>query len=286
MLNEAVFRSPKWLRKFIDFEVATGDDISDRADKKEAQRKRLLAWDRAWREMVENNEDEFCDFLKEVYKNYVKQNFNNWVFASDLPKVKKEFRGDMEIWKKFEQWKNKKSEKQKIKSELEELYNKLQSDFFSAPYNDKIETPREGGKVCFKYRFENGHTFKICGDKVQYTDDKYIRTYTISLIFRAKFVNLCNLISSNSRTRPSSGSSSSGGYKSGGSKRKYDDPNKDRYEKLKDTIRLREEQLKKMSNSDPDRKPLENELDNYKRALKRMKDKYKFEHVVSYFDFK
>ena len=34
MLNEGVYRSPKWLRKFMDFEVSTGDDIKGKKSKK------------------------------------------------------------------------------------------------------------------------------------------------------------------------------------------------------------------------------------------------------------
>jgi hypothetical protein len=30
MIKEAVYRSPKWLRKYVDFEVSTGEDISDK----------------------------------------------------------------------------------------------------------------------------------------------------------------------------------------------------------------------------------------------------------------
>ena len=35
-LNEAKFRSPEWLRNFVDFEVNTGDDISGEPSKRKA----------------------------------------------------------------------------------------------------------------------------------------------------------------------------------------------------------------------------------------------------------
>ena len=35
-LNEAKFRSPKWLRNYVDFEVNTGDDISGEPSKRKA----------------------------------------------------------------------------------------------------------------------------------------------------------------------------------------------------------------------------------------------------------
>ena len=34
MINEAKYRSPKWLRKFMDFEVSTGDDIKGKKSKR------------------------------------------------------------------------------------------------------------------------------------------------------------------------------------------------------------------------------------------------------------
>ena len=66
---------------------------------------------------------------------------------------------------------------------------------------------------------------------------------------------------------------------------KSDDPNRARYDKLVDNIKLREEQLKKMSKTDKERTALENELDNYKRAAERMKTKHKFENIKSFIGF-
>jgi hypothetical protein len=290
MLNEAVYRSPKWLRKFMDFEISTGDDISDKAEKKEAEKKRLAekkeaekkrlaAWDKVWRE---TDEDEFKEFFNEKYKDYVRMELNGWILSSDLSKIKNSFRGDMSLWTEFDNWKrekeNKKREQKRIKEELDELYIRLISDFSNNPYNDKINTPTENGVICFDYTFENGDKFKICNNTIEYKN----YTFTVGVIYRNKFISLCNEMTSKARTRP-------GGRKyqdSQKSKRTYDDPNRDRYEKLKDNIKLREEQLKKMSKYDPERPALENELDNYRRALKRIKDKYQFEHIVNYFNFK
>ena len=41
-----------------------------------------------------------------------------------------------------------------------------------------------------------------------------------------------------------------------------------------------------MSDSDPNKEQLKNELDNYKRAAQRMKDKYKFEHITGFENYK
>lgn len=290
MLNEAVFRSPKWLRKFMDFEISTGDDISDKAEKKEVEKKRLAAWDKAWRE---SDEDDFKEFFKERYKDYVRTTLNGWILTSDLSKIRNSFRGDMSIWVEFEKWKkekeNKKREQEKVKSELDKLFNDLVSDFSNNPYTDKYSTPKKFGRVCFHYKFENGDTFEMDENEIKYKNS----IYTVGIFYRNKFVSLCNEIISKGRTRPggSSSGSSSSGYnyykqKSKHYKQKSNDPNRDRFDKVKDNIKLREEQLRKMSKTDPQREALENELDNLKRALKRMKDRYQFEHITNYLDFK
>lgn len=48
MINEAVFRSPKWLRDFVDFEVNTGEDIKGEPSKSELERRRNKEWKTKW----------------------------------------------------------------------------------------------------------------------------------------------------------------------------------------------------------------------------------------------
>lgn len=38
-MNESVLRSPKWLRNFLDFEIATGEDIKGEPSKSEQKRR-------------------------------------------------------------------------------------------------------------------------------------------------------------------------------------------------------------------------------------------------------
>jgi FtsZ-interacting cell division protein YlmF len=100
-MNEAVLRSPKWLRNFVDFEVSTGEDIkgepSKKMKQKEEERKKIEAEERERREKEERErrekeekekaetrknekEQEFDDLLKEIvtyiYSNYTKCNVN------------------------------------------------------------------------------------------------------------------------------------------------------------------------------------------------------------------
>lgn len=105
-----------------------------------------------------------------------------------------------------------------------------------------------------------------------------------------------------SRTRPSRSGydryDSYGGYKNGGQKSSgssqsqqrsstpakwKDHPKGAMYQNLKDTVKLREEQLKKATGSD--RTALENELNAAKRMLDNLNKKYQFENLQSFFDF-
>lgn len=288
MIKESVYRSPKWLRKFVDFEISTGDDISDKISQKKQEKELRKKWNKRWQDA---NQEEFKDFFKEVYSEYVKSNFRGWVMDSDLSTIKSDFLDDMELWEKFDKWLSDKKEKErkqaKIKKELDDLKERLISDFRSAPYSDKFETPTINGKVCFHYTFENGDTFKMCDNEITYSGNnsngKLVNiTYTVGLIYRSAFVSIANSIINNARNRRTSGySSSSNSYK----KSKSTDPKRNRYDEILDKIKLREAQIKKMSDSDPNKQQLKNELDNYKRAAERMKDKYKFEHLSGFNKF-
>jgi hypothetical protein len=236
----------------------------------------------------------------------------SFISSSELDEIRLKHRGDMTIWEKFDKWlpkyrKDKKEseeryrrerereryeneqKQQKIKKELDDLYSAIVKDFSSNPYNDKYSTPIRNGNVCFDYKFENGDTFEMCGNKINYKKS----TYTVGTTSKDRFVKLCNNISQHGRKRPGGSKSWSSGSGSGSSdsgsryssKTKSDDPNRARYDKLVDNIKLREEQLKKMSKTDKERTALENELDNYKRAAERMKTKHKFENIKSFIGF-
>jgi hypothetical protein len=328
MLKEAVFRSPKWMRNFLDFEVNTGQDIKGEPSKRAI----LKEWDMRWKECDESD-------FKEFYGTQIKgERWARYITSTELEEIKKKHRGDMSIWEKFDEWlpghkiakkeakeRYKKYEKERkekeereryerikreereryerikreereryekeqrqkrITKELDDLFSAIVKDFSNNPYSDKYSTPRRNGKVCFDYKFENGDTFDMCDNKINYKNS----TYTVGLIYRNKFVNLCNEIVEKGRTRPGGSKSWSGGSSSGSgsrysSKTKSNDPNRDRYDKLMDNIKLREQQLRKMSKTDPERSALENELDNYKRAAERMKTRHKFENIKSFVGF-
>ena len=298
MLNEATFRSPKWLRNYIDFELNTGKDIKGEPSKRSV----LKQWDRRWKECNDSDLDMFYSLVIRGDK------WPSHVGKSELEEFREKYRGDMSIWQKWDEWYPKYKEKEekrkkeaqeyywrkereeeqrrerehqdeqrKIEKELDDLFKSMVRDFSNNPYNDKFSTPRRNGNVCFDYRFENGDTFKMCENEITWGGG----IYTVGLTWRNKFVSLCNEISSKARQRPGGSKSSSGSS----SRTRTTDPNRDRYDKLVDNIKLREQQLKVMSKTDPQRSALENELDNYKRAAKRMKDRYQFEHLSYFKDF-
>jgi hypothetical protein len=283
VIKEAVYRSPKWLRKFVDFEVSTGEDISDKTSIRNQEKELKKKWNKRW---LECDESEFKDFFKEVYVDYTNKILRGYGYITsyDLKTIKSDFEGDMELWDKFDNWLKEKKEKEekqnRIKKELDDLKKRLISDFVNAPYDDKFMTPTIDGKVCFYYTFENGDTFKMCDNKIKYSNNNSSITYTLGLIYRNDFVALANSLMKKARRR-SSYSYSSSSSKSKRSK-KSSDPKRAKYDEILDKIRLREEHISKMSNSDPNKNQLKNELDNYKRAAQRMKDKYKFEHLTGF----
>lgn len=275
MINEAKYRSPKWLRNFIDYEINTGEDIKGepskrRAEKLEKERKAELKRQADEREKQRKRQED----------------------------ARREQQAREDVRKKQEQ-------QDQIERELNTLYRSIISDFSANPYEDKIVTPKVNGTTACNYTFENGKIIKLYKNTY---DNRYClewgdSTYTLGSVWTSKFISLMNEIVEKGRTRPkksgydrydsygkSSGSSSgysSGGNTSSGPKRDNTagHPKGNLYNTLKQTIKQREEQLSKMSKQDPSRTALENELATAKRKVAEMKTKYKFENLKSYEDF-
>lgn len=92
-MNEAIYRSPKWLRNILDFEVNTGKDIKGEPSKKAI----LKAWDERWKEC--GDRDVFGTFYKENYDRTA-----YYLTSTELEKIRKSLRGDMSVWDKFDKW--------------------------------------------------------------------------------------------------------------------------------------------------------------------------------------
>ena len=276
MINEAKYRSPKWLRNFVDYEINTGEDIKGEPSKKRAAK------------LEKEKQAELKRQADERQKSRERQ---------------EQARRDQQA---REDVRRKQEEQDQIERELNTLYRSMISDFSANPYSDKIVTPKINGELACYYTFENGKVIKFYKKA---NDSRWClewgdTTYTLGSVWKSKFISLFNEIIDKRRTRPQKsgydrynsygGSSSSSGYKSGGSTGTGSGPKKDNtaghpkgnlYNTLKQTIKQREDQLSKMSKQDPSRAALENELATAKRKVAEMKTKYKFENLKSFEDF-
>lgn len=245
-LFEGVYRSPKWLQRFADFEIRTGEDIKGEPSEKQ-------------KEKIRKQQEEESKARAE---------------SERQRRIKEE---------------EEKRESQQVERELDELFNNMVRDFSSYPYDDKYETPWVGSRVTFKYKFENGSTFEMDENRIIYDDGSYRHSYRVNISIRSKFVGLANEIISKGKRRPRSSSSdwnkSKQDYKKSEPFKetpKTGNPQRDKYNLLNDKIRLREDQLSKMSKNDPNREALKNELDTYKRVRDKIKIENKFENLKTF----
>jgi len=275
-LNEAKYRSPEWLRNFVDFEVNTGEDIKGEPSKKRAA------------ELEKQKQSELKRQADERQKAREKQD-----------QIRREQQAREDVRRKQEQ-------QDQIEREINTLYRSMISDFSVARYSDKITTPQRNGKTALYYTFENG---KIMRMYKNVNDNRYClewegHIYTLGLVWTGKFIDLANEMIKKGGSRPASGrsgydrydsygsksgSSGSSGRSSGSSGQRSSStppkwashPKGTMYQTLKDTVKLREEQLKKATGSD--KEALQNELNAAKRMLDNLNKKYSFESNIQNF---
>lgn len=287
-INEkGVYRSPKWLRNFIDYEVHTGEDIKGKVSKRELKERRNREWDSKWSNI---DIDDFKSFYEKFHKNYFYSREMEGLARADWD-------NNIDIFGEFEKYlkveKEKKDKEKRILNDINNLYDSISNDFYKNPYIDKFSN----NPVTFK--FENGDIFELRPLEIKFTSISkgIITTYNVSWQINNRFYDLINRIIPASRKRPSTNSNSS----SNSNRSRYNntDPNNKEkvnnkysnhpkgklYQTLKDTISQREAQLKSMSKNHPDRESLENELRNAKTRLEDMKIKYKFEHINNFYKF-
>jgi hypothetical protein len=285
-LNEAKYRSPEWLRNFVDFEVNTGEDIKGEPSKRKAAK-----LEKEKQAELKRQAEEKVDADRKLKQQQQRAEAN-----------KREQQAREDSWKKQADAKEKQDQ---IEREINTLYRSMISDFSSARYSDKITTPQRNGKTAFYYTFENGKIMRMYKNT---NDNRYClewetHIYTLGLVWTGKFINLANEMTDKGGARPrrsgydrydsygsksSSGSSGSSGRSSGSSQRTSstppkwkDHPKGTMYQNLKDTVKLREEQLKRSSGSD--REALQNELNAAKRMLDNLNKKYSFESNIQNF---
>jgi len=94
MINEGVYRSPKWLRNFADFEINTGDDIKGNSSKKQDSKKTGYDYyeklrqeeERKKKQHKKEHEEKYLSLFKLVRK-YIYKNYK----TCELEVVKKNF---------------------------------------------------------------------------------------------------------------------------------------------------------------------------------------------------
>lgn len=167
-------------------------------------------------------------------------------------------------------------------SKIEKIYNLIVKDFNNSPYNDKYEvkTISSLDYISFIYKFDNGYTFNMISDSISLKDrnNTVISSYTLSPHYYKIFLELVLEINQKSKSRYNQNSRQY--YKRDYEQKVKEEPkvkstDNPRLDKILEKIKLREEQLSKMSKNDPNRSALINELETYKNVANKMKSKTK-----------
>ena len=330
--NESVFRSPKWLQDYLDFEIRTGQDIKGGKSKRQIQREQEEAeansrrkWNVAWDRMMDdlNMKHQFKVFMVSEYPKYAGRDY---LSTAEMESFKTRYRGDHTVWSNFEKFLKKKEESDKYTLFVNEIIEEMESDWRNNGdnYSDRMSDNTSGSGRSFTYTFaKRNRKNSTCSrtvtmifkkdSKGSYTGesemdiqfeifDQYLGkntryNLTTSGLLINRFIKFINSVTESSKRSGGGkyygGSSSNSNYsnsKKSEPKGKYDTPktgnkDRDRYNLLKDKYKLRKEQLDGMSENDPTYTSLKNELDNYKRAIDRMKDQHKFETLISWEQF-
>lgn len=216
-------------------------------------------WDKIWNS---TNHQDIISFFYSFHKG--SQKFSN---QEILKGIRSEFRGNLDFWKLFNKWKR---EIDQTEIEISNIYQKIQTEIKKFPFRDKIQTDLDSNKILhWVFKFENGESVDLYIDGVCnliFNGERQIIKYKLGYLDQRKFINLANSItdSKDLKNRP--------------------EKEKSKYDKLVNIIKIREEQLKKMDNNDPNKKLLQNELDSYKEKVSKMKQG-KFESL-KFIDFK
>ena len=287
-MNESIIRSPKWLRKFADFEIHTGEDIKGKISKRDIRKKEKEKVDKLNSEWKRKWESKDTDLFKNFYEETFPKEYRGCIISGDLDDIYKRYFGNFDLWYKFDEWNNKRMQKEKeqeeFKKEIDKICDNLVEDCVKNRYKDKVSTPT-GDRI--EYRFENGDFLIMENNTITFKDKTHTTKITVGLFYKIKFRSVFSSIVDQinkgqtkqrpSGYRPNKSNTSSSSYSS--------HPRAGLYDTLKDTIKNREEQLSKMSKTDPERVGLENELNNAKNRVKEMNTKYKFEGIKKFWEY-
>lgn len=201
-----------------------------------------------------------------------------FVFKEDKVDEKYTDFGTKENTYKHDDWYDKSTNHSKI----EKIFNLIVKDFNNSPYNDKyeIQSISSFDYISFIYKFDNGYSFKMISDCISIYDrnNRSISSYTLSPHYYKIFLELVLEINQKSKIRYNQNSRQY--YKRDYQQKVKEEPKvkstgNQRLDKILEKIKLREEQLSKMSKNDPNRPSLINELETYKNVANKMKSKTK-----------
>lgn len=184
------------------------------------------------------------------------------------------------IRKEMAEMTEKEKKRKEIDKEINDLISSITKDWNASIYADKVKTPGNGHVT---YRFENGDHILFTGKTLIYTTSKHKMQFTLGImyqsVFRKFFNRIVEIINSGKTSTRSSYSKSYSNYSGGQVPPPQNpkpssslDPKTRRYEVLMETIRLRKENLDKMSKNDPEREALENELKVAEKKAAEMKN--------------
>lgn len=282
MINESTFRSPKWMRKFMDFELKTGKDI--KGDEKEKQK---------------DSSKKEEEIEQERKKREERERWNEHIKNKDRERRERQEREERERQERY----SKQNNQERLAKEVNDIYLRFLKETLRYNFKDKYRTDTQKQTTVFTFTFENNDVIKLYiynGEKtLVFTDNLHNSTYKIPTYLWNKFVETANEGIRKSRTRPSgyggsgSSSSNSGGSSSSSSsstsssstKKNADHPKRGMYDTLKRTVKLREDQLSKMKTTDPEYTSLKNELETARTAMNNLKSKYQFENLKSFTDY-
>lgn len=162
-----------------------------------------------------------------------------------------------------------------VRADLLLISQKLLKDWTKNTHKDKVTTESKYDGTIFKYKFENGDRLTVnnrYGNKtLDYHSNGKIYKYQVgSSDIWVTLIKICNLIvttCNDGTTNKRSGRTTNPNS---------DHPKWDRYWNLVLNIRQRTTNLKEISDTDPNRAQLINELNSAKRRGKAMKEKYNF----------
>lgn len=265
-----------------------------------------IAWNIKWSKLSKGSGDEsrkFKEFIEDEFFNGNSFSWNDRDFV--MKKVYRRYAYEESMWDLFEKWKKKKIDDDKLLNEsLNDLYDRMYSDFTNNPYFDKMSSNNSKGMyggIVMVYEFESG-------EKATFEDNRYIDfkiyykyrgcdyTVTTNGPFRDKFIELLNAFNHNLRERPShkkkTNSGSSDSYTRNTTKKApekpltYDQNKKRRYDLLKNTLKGYENQLAKEKREGKDTIQTENEIRVIKGKIKLMNQTHQFEHLSTFENFK